>query len=135
VQASHPQIAARREQGPIQTADVIVTVNERLARRAYLIFGTMWTCYVFIIYGALGALFPQGGRTQETLLYWSNWVQLWSLPLLMVGAVVISRTADKRAQQQFTDVEAILHEQARMLELQRQTITLLTDDAVIGGSR
>jgi membrane protein implicated in regulation of membrane protease activity len=67
----------------------------------------MWAFYLFVIYGALGAVFTS---EQATLLYWSNWIQLWSLPLLMVGAVVLGRAADKRNQQAFDDTEAILHE-------------------------
>lgn len=71
----------------------IARFNMSFARRATIIFGTMWAFYAFVIYGALGAIFP---KYQAVLLYWSNWCQLWSLPLLMVGAYVLGQAAEKR---------------------------------------
>lgn len=81
------------------------TINERLASRGTAIFGSMWTFYAFIIYGALGAIFV---AHQATLLYWSNWIQLWSMPLLMVGGLVIGKASERRAQQTHEDASSIL---------------------------
>lgn len=103
----HPHILHRRQEGPVQVDDIPQTLNEKLARRGTLIFGTMWAFYAFVVYGALGAVFT---KQQATLLYWSNWIQLWSLPLLMVGAVVLGKASDKRAAQTFKDTEATLSE-------------------------
>lgn len=104
----HPYVAARAKQGPVTLAQGRLSVNDRVAARATIIFGTMWCTYAFVVYGALGAIFT---KQQATLLYWSNWIQLWSLPLLMVGAVVLGRAAERRNQQAFNDTEAILHAQ------------------------
>jgi hypothetical protein len=70
--------------------------NVFLAINATLAFGTMWTTYLFIIYGFGPLIFPQ---YMEKMLYWSNTVQLWSLPLLMVGQNLLSRGSDQRAQE------------------------------------
>lgn len=102
----HPHVAARAQQGPVTIDRPRMPLNDRVARRATLIFGTMVCTYGFVIYGALGAIFS---KEQATLLYWSNWIQLWSLPLLMVGQVVLGRTSERRNQQAFDDTEAILH--------------------------
>jgi hypothetical protein len=72
-----------------------ITLNARIARRTTLIFGTMWMFYVFFIYGLL-PLIPALSQYQATLMYWSTWVQLWALPLIMVGQQVISRETEVR---------------------------------------
>ena len=71
----------------------VTRFNLALARKLTIAFGTMWCFYAFAVYGALGAIFP---KFQVPLLYWSNWVQMWSLPLLMVGAYVLGRDAEQR---------------------------------------
>jgi hypothetical protein len=43
------------------------------------------------------------------LLFLSNLVQLWALPVLAVGQQVLSRASDKQATQTYLDAEAILH--------------------------
>lgn len=78
---------------------VVVTIkrfNEVVATKATLVFGTMWITYVLFLYGFLPVLFP---GAMSVFLYWSNTIQLWSLPLLMVGTNILGRTADSRAQE------------------------------------
>lgn len=100
--------------------------NERLARRGTMAFGSMWTFYAFVIYGSLGAVFVS---QQETLLYWSNWIQLWSMPLLMVGSLVLGRAAEKRAQTTYDVASATLQQLTEIqvrLDRQEQQIARLT---------
>jgi hypothetical protein len=80
--------------------------NERLAVRATRAFGSMWTTYGLFLYGFLPVLLP-GAMT--ALLYWSNTVQLWSLPLLMVGQSVLGRAAERQARETH---DAVLEELA-----------------------
>jgi len=75
----------------------ISQINESLALYLTKAFGTMWICYAFMVYGALPA-FAIFQPHQASFLYWSNWVQLWSLPLIMVGTNILGRDAEKRAQ-------------------------------------
>ncbi|TQF04749.1 hypothetical protein E6W39_24150 [Kitasatospora acidiphila] len=70
--------------------------NERLAVRATRSFGTMWAFYVFTAYGLLPLLFP---KAINSLLYWSNVVQLVALPLLAVGQSVLGRAAERQARE------------------------------------
>ena len=72
--------------------------NGRLAIRGTLIFGTMWTCYTFMLYGFLAkckSFIRVTGLTQNDLLYWSNWVQLWALPLILVGSNLLARATER----------------------------------------
>ena len=73
-----------------------VSLNQRIARSTTLIFGTMWVFYAFFVYGLL-PLLPGLQQHQSALMYWSTWVQLWALPLIMVGQQVLSKDAEKRA--------------------------------------
>ena len=71
----------------------IVRFNERIAVRGTIVFGSMWVTYMFFLYGLAPLMFP--ARMNE-LLYWSNTIQLWSLPLLMVGTNLLGRTSEAR---------------------------------------
>lgn len=71
-------------------------LNKALARKATLIFGTMWMFYAFFVYGLLPVV-PALRQYEGAFFYWSGWVQLWALPLLMVGQNVLGETAEKRA--------------------------------------
>jgi len=99
----------------------------RLAAWGTRKFGSMPAFYLFVVYGALGAVFV---KYQATLLYWSNWIQLWSLPLLMVGGIVLGMAHDKMSQQQFDDTGALLHgqgEQANHLAAQDEKILAILE--------
>jgi putative Mn2+ efflux pump MntP len=97
----------------------IYAVNDKIALRTTLVFGTMWTAYMFFLYGFLPVFFP---KYMNTFMYWSGTVQLWSLPLIMVGQNLMGRNAEVRAQQ---DHETLLKE----FELQNQEIAALNEIA------
>ncbi len=142
----HPHLEHRRKHGAPTVRQAVAehpSFNLRLAAWGTKKFGTMPAFYLFVIYGALGAVFV---GIQATLLYWSNWVQLWSLPLLAVGSAVLGVGLNKMMQRQFDDVEAILHEQgqtaqhlaaqdAEILRLAEQQATILDrlDTSTAGG--
>jgi hypothetical protein len=71
-------------------------VNEMLAVGLTRAFGTMWICYAFMIYGLLPA-FTILHPYEPGFLYWSNWIQLWSLPLILVGTNILGRDSEQRA--------------------------------------
>lgn len=123
----HPHIAVRRQEGPQTVAKAVAdhpSLNLRLAAWGTRKFGSMPAFYLFVVYGALGAIFV---KYQATLLYWSNWIQLWSLPLLMVGGIVLGIAHDKAAKQQFDDVEAILHGQQELANSYQQMAATLNE--------
>lgn len=93
--------------------------NEWLAKRATLVFGTMWMFYGFFIYGLLPLVKPLA-QFQSQIFYWSGWVQLWALPLLMVGQIVLGRDSEKRAQQDHETLMAEFDSQKEELKLLRE---------------
>ena len=99
--------------------DRINKINEDIAVRVTLIFGTMWMTYLFFLYGFGPIIWPQ---YQVQMLYWSNTIQLWSLPLLMVGTNILGRAAERRAQrdhemitQEFKAIKDVLGKIDRLL--------------------
>lgn len=114
--------------------DRVTLVNEWVAVRMTKIFGTMYTAYLFFLYGFLPLIFK---RATVTLLYWSNTVQLWALPLLMVGQMVLGRADERRAQQMFemtqkidritVELHGLMETQIMQMRLQQQMLdTLVT---------
>ena len=92
--------------------------NNFLAEKSTLVFGTMWTFYIFFFYSLL-PLIPFLTQYQNQLFYWSGWVQLWALPLLMVGQNVLGRNAEQRAQQDHEMIVKEFSEIKELLELER----------------
>jgi hypothetical protein len=114
IHVPHPHLAHRAEAGPPTVGQAVAehpSFNMRLAAWGTTKFGSMPAFYIFVIYGALGAVFT---AYQVTLLYWSNWVQLWSLPLLAVGSAVLGIALNKMMKRQFDDVELLVHENGEM---------------------
>lgn len=108
------------------------TVNDRLAAWGTKGFNSMWCVYAFGIYGALGAVFP---RQQQPLLYWSNWIQLVALPLIMVGTAVLTRAAARiaearaeRAEQRAEETHAAVMEELALARETAQTQAAILED-------
>ncbi len=85
-------------------------INERVAIKSTVVFGSMWTFYLFFLYGFL-PLIPALSSYQGKFLYWGSWIQLWALPLLMVGGIVLNRGSEHRAAE---DHETLMEELAEM---------------------
>jgi len=99
-------------------------VNERIALMSTLIFGSMWMFYAFFIYGFL-PLLPRFSPYQDKFLYWGSWIQLWALPLLMVGGIVLNRASERRAAE---DHETLM---AELTEIKTMHAELLETTLVI----
>jgi hypothetical protein len=78
----------------VKVADRVGRFNEWLAVRATLVFGSMWVTYALFLYGFIPVVLP---NEMNSLLYWSNTIQLWSLPLIMVGQNVMGRASVRQA--------------------------------------
>ena len=124
---------------------IISRINETFAVWLTKAFGTMWMFYAFMVYGLLPA-FALFRPHQASFLYWSNWVELWSLPLIMVGTNILGRDAEKRSrldhekltksyeeqQQTYERVLAMLKRQEDMMaELLKQDHILEAQDTVL----
>jgi uncharacterized membrane protein len=112
----HPWIAERAKTGPRLTKNEHAGFNGRLAVFITKRFGSMGAFYVLVLWmfgwmilatAGLG-LFRQDPYPFTFLLFLSNLVQLFALPILAVGQQVLSRASDKQAEQTFKDAEAIL---------------------------
>ena len=122
---AHPWITRRKQQGPIQVAEVAVaeaTRNGRIAVRLTALVGTMTAAYLFagIAFLALPSVLGYTWFPARTLLIvaWisQTFIQLVMLAVLQIGQNLQAKGADARAQQTYLDAEAILHE---CLELQK----------------
>ena len=112
----HPRIVEREKVGPHLTTQEHLGFNGRIAVFITSRFGTMEAFYVLIIWmfgwmflAVAGFSFFRYDPYPFTfLLFLSNLVQLFALPILAVGQQVLSRASDKQAEQTFKDAEAIL---------------------------
>jgi uncharacterized membrane protein len=112
----HPQIARRRIQGAALTVDEHAGFNGWLAAGITKGFGSMWAFYLLVVWmiawmvlASVGfSIFRFDQYPFTFLLFLSNLVQLWALPVLAVGQQVLSRASDKRALQTYQDAEAVL---------------------------
>jgi uncharacterized membrane protein len=113
----HPHIARRKLRGAATTASEHVGFNGWLAAGITKGFGSMWAFYVLVFWmiawmvmASLGfSVFRFDQYPFVFLLFLSNLVQLWALPVLAVGQQVLSRASDKQALQTYQDAEAVLH--------------------------
>jgi hypothetical protein len=72
--------------------------NELIAINMTLAFGTMWMCYAFFLYGFMPLIWPE---KMNVIMYWSSTVQLWALPLIMVGTNILGRASERRSQKMY----------------------------------
>ena len=99
--------------------------NERVAVRATQLFGSMGMTYLFFSYGFIPVIFP---AAMTALLYWSNTVQLWSLPLIAVGTSVLGRAAVQQARETHDAVMEVLRMIREALALLREEHQLLREE-------
>ena len=85
----------------------ITKFNNWIAEQGTRLFGTMYCTYILMCYGLLPLFFPD---RQDTLLYWSNVIQLIALPLLMVGQNLQSKAADRRSLKTYEMVRELINE-------------------------
>lgn len=115
--------------------------NQRLAVLFTRGFGSMFAFYILVawmlIWMVLATagiwLFAKDAYPFPFLLFCSNLVQLWALPVIMVGQNVLNRHAELQAEEQFQttqrsyhDIEQIIkHLDEQDRELLKQTEILL----------
>jgi uncharacterized membrane protein len=109
-------IEERTKTGPHLTKNEDLGFNGRLAVFITNKFGSMWTFYilaiwmfVWIILSVAGfSLFKKDPYPFTFLLFLSNLVQLFAMPIIAVGQQILGRASDKQAEQTYRDAEAIL---------------------------
>lgn len=121
----NPWLAERAKRGAPSTRKEYLNFNGRLAVFITNAFGSMQMFYALVIWmfgwmvlATLGVgWFRNDSYPFVFLLFLSNLVQLFALPILAVGQQVLGRAADKQAEQTFKDAEAILKLQDEMHRL------------------
>ena len=116
IHTPHPWIKDREKSGPHVTKDEHLGLNGRLAVFMTSKFGSMGAFYVLMVWmfgwmilATAGFwIFKSDPYPFTFLLFLSNLVQLFALPILAVGQQVLSRASDKQAEQTYKDAEAIL---------------------------
>jgi uncharacterized membrane protein len=109
----HPWIEERKKIDPHIRRD---RLNDRLAVAITKRFGTMGMFYTLVAWMLVWMAFATAGAWYfkldpypfPFLLFLSNLIQLWALPILAVGQQVLSRAAERQASQTYKDAEAIL---------------------------
>lgn len=113
----HPHLTARAHQGVIKVADqhptrtAVERFNTRLALGITRLVGSMWCAYGFGLFDLISLPAAiRGGAS--TLIAWiaQTFLQLVLLSIIMVGQNAQAAASDKRAEQTFNDVEAIVSE-------------------------
>ena len=96
--------------------------NGRVAVRSTPVFGSMWVTYLFILYGLLPIWLTD---KREVILYWSNFIQLFALPLLLVGTHLLGRTSEARSLETHDAVMAELQDIKDEHETLRRILRIL----------
>ncbi|GAB6968109.1 hypothetical protein JCM25156A_21460 [Komagataeibacter kakiaceti JCM 25156] len=114
---------------PSNKSSLISQVNDHIAVRMTIIFGSIWCVYAFLVFSLIPLAAP---AWQNTLLYISNCIQLVALPALMVGNAVLSQGSDQRAAEDHAALIEILNDvRAEVAELKAITndVARKTDEA------
>jgi hypothetical protein len=91
-------------------ADVAVKITRGI--------GTMWCAYVFAALALVSLPSAIRAHSSVVLVSWisQTFLQLVLLSVIIVGQNVLATAADKRAEDTYTDADAILHEAVRLQE-------------------
>jgi hypothetical protein len=100
-------------------------LNNKIARVITEKFQTMGMFYLFCIYGLLPML-KMFSPYMTQFLYWSNFIQLISLPLLAVGQMILNKAGESRTQETH---DAVMEELALAQE-ERADLLLLLEKSV-----
>jgi hypothetical protein len=131
VHVPHPRIRQRQHEKPPQTADERVGINGRIGVLITTVVGTMWAAYLFTLLALVSLPAAIQSHDRIIIVAWvaQTFLQLVLLPVIIVGQNVQARAADKRAQQTYSDAEAILHE-CMQLQAHLQAQDAILDDVV-----
>jgi hypothetical protein len=134
----HPDIARRREQGPVKVADQLPRDTEAARFNAWLALkvtngvGTMWCAYAFaaIALVSLPAALATGQLIVIVAWIAQTFLQLVLLSIIIVGQNIAAAGSDKRAESTYLDAEAVLLEAQQIqqhLAVQDAALEILAD--------
>lgn len=91
---------------------MIQKINQWIAVNMTLAMGSIWAFYGFIIFGLIPVMIPS---IESNLLYWSNFIQLIFLPVIMVGQNVLGASSRKRALEDHESLQKLVIEMSAVL--------------------
>ena len=118
----HERIAEREKEGPptvrktvrkAAAQSPVKRFNARLGLAITASVGTMWCAYIFAVIGVMGVTAALTGNTGLVLLVGAvsgYFLQLFLLPVIIVGQNVQASASDARAAATYKDATAILAE-------------------------
>jgi hypothetical protein len=124
----HPRVAEREVEGPpsvrktvrkIAAQSPVKKFNARLGLAITASVGTMWCAYIFAVIGIMGVTAALTGNTGLVLLVGAvsgYFLQLFLLPVIIVGQNVQASASDARAAATYKDATAILAESRQIQE-------------------
>ena len=115
----HPHVQRRKHRGPVRQEHYRGQgFNAWLGLRITLVVGTMWAAYAFTLLALISAPAAFASGDKLVIVAWiaQTFLQLVLLPVIIVGQNIQAKAADARADQTYSDAEAVLHE---VLEIQR----------------
>ena len=124
----HPRLAERAVEGPpsvrktakkIAAASPVARFNSKVGLGITRSVGTMWCAYVFAVIGIMGVTAALTGNTALVLIIGAisgYFLQLFLLPVIIVGQNVQAASSDDRAAATYKDAGAIL-EEAKQIQL------------------
>ena len=98
------------------------TINETLAIWMTLCLGSMWTFYACVVIGLIPVVIP---TTESSLLYWSNFIQLIFLPVIMVGQDILGQGAKRQALEDHKRIKLILDDFNQAIEKHHKELKTL----------
>jgi hypothetical protein len=118
----HPRLAERATEGPpsfrktlkkITATSAVTRFNSKVGLAITRSVGTMWCAYVFAVIGIMGVTAALTGNTSLVLIVGAisgYFLQLFLLPVIIVGQNVQAASSDDRAAATYKDAGAILEE-------------------------
>ena len=87
-------------------------LNQKIGLKITLAVGTMWCAYIFGLIALLSLPSAIKSGNVVILVAWisSNFLQLFLLPIIIVGQNIQAKAADLRSEATYKDAEAVLHE-------------------------
>ena len=101
---------------------MIDAINRWIAVNMTLAMGSIWAFYGFVIFGLIPVIIPS---VEPSLLYWSNFIQLIFLPVIMVGQNVLGASSIKRAEQDHESLQQLVLEMGSIIRANEEELRQL----------
>ena len=101
---------------------MIDKINRWIAVNMTLAMGSIWAFYGFVIFGLIPVVIPS---LEPSLLYWSNFIQLIFLPVIMVGQNVLGASSIKRAEQDHESLQQLVLEMGSIIRANEEELRQL----------